>query len=150
MLFLWIFGDDVEDAFGQPGFIVFYLLAGMAAALAQALPGPGSAGAIVGASGAVSGVLGAYLVLHPRARINVLVPVFVVIDLVSLPAFVVLLFWFAVQLAYEFLAPGLAGNVALRAHIGGFVAGMAMAPVFGFIARHSQPRLSVAASTLLR
>lgn len=150
MLFLWIFGDDVEDAFGQPGFIVFYLLAAMAAALAQALPAPGPAGVIVGASGAVSGVLGAYLVLHPRARINVLVPIFIVVDLVSLPAFVVLLFWFAVQLAYEFLAPGLAGNVALRAHIGGFVAGMVMAPLFAFVARHSRRRLSVAAPTLLR
>jgi membrane associated rhomboid family serine protease len=150
MLFLWIFGDDVEDAFGQPGFIVFYLLAAMAAALAQAIPDPTAGGVIVGASGAVSGVLGAYLVLYPRAQINVLVPIFVVVDLVRLPAFVVLLFWIAVQVAYELWAPEQAGNIALRAHIGGFVAGMVMTPVFSLVARHSRERLSARAGTLLR
>ncbi len=106
MLFLWVFGDDVEDALGQPGFIIFYLMAGMAAAMAQALPDPNSTVTVVGASGAISGVLGAYLVLYPRAQINVLVPIFIVMDVVRLPAWVVLLFWFAVQLLYEVAAPG--------------------------------------------
>ncbi len=130
MLFLWIFGDDVEDALGQPGFIVFYLLSGMAAALAQALTDPDSTVAMIGASGAVSGLLGAYLVLYPRAQINVLVPIFIVMDVVRLPAYVVLAFWFVVQLLYDMAGPALAGGIAFRAHLGGFIFGMLMAPVF--------------------
>jgi membrane associated rhomboid family serine protease len=129
MLFLWIFGDDVEDALGQPGFIVFYLLAGMAAALAQAATDPGSTTPMVGASGAVSGVLGAYLVLYPRAQITVLAPVFVVMEVVRLPAFAVLAFWFLVQIFYELAGPALAGGIAFRAHIGGFLFGVVAAPL---------------------
>lgn len=150
MLFLWIFGDDVEDAFGQPGFIVFYLLAGIAAALAQGLPDTGSMVTVVGASGAISGVLGAYLVLYPRAQVSVLVPIFVVVDLVRLPAWVVLLFWFGVQVLYEVFAPGLGGGIAFRAHIGGFVAGMALAPLFLKLAGRDRAQLSADARALLR
>jgi membrane associated rhomboid family serine protease len=130
MLFLWIFGDDVEDLLGHPTFIVFYLMAGMAAALAHAGPDPHSTTPIIGASGAISGVLGAYLVWFPRAQIKVLVPIFIVVDVVRLPAWMVLAFWFAVQLAYEFAGPGLGGNIAFRAHIGGFLFGMVAAPIF--------------------
>ena len=130
MLFLWIFGDDVEDALGQPGFIVFYLLGGMVAALAQGLPDISATAPIVGASGAISAVLGGYLVLYPRSQINVLVPIFFVVDVVRLPAWLVLLFWFGVQVAYELTDAGLGGGIAFRAHIGGFVAGMLMVPVF--------------------
>lgn len=130
MLCLWVFGDDVEDAFGQSGFIAFYLLAGIAAALAQALLDERSTAPIVGASGAVSGLLGAYLLLYPRAHVNVLMPIFVVWDVVRLPAWMVLLFWFGVQIAYDLAGPGTGGGVAFRAHLGGFVAGVAMTPLF--------------------
>lgn len=130
MLFLWVFGDDVEDALGQPGFIAFYLACGMIAALAQAALDPASAVPVVGASGAVSGLLGAFLVLYPRAQLNVLVPIFVVMDVVRLPAWVVLAFWFGVQLLYDQSAAGAAGGIAFRAHVGGFVAGMVLAPLF--------------------
>ncbi len=130
MLCLWIFGDDVEDAFGQPGFIVFYLLAGIAAAMAQALLDVHSLAPVVGASGAVSGLFGAFLVLHPRSHINVLVPIFIVVDIVRLPAWVVLVFWFAVQLLYDLFDPAAGGGVAFRAHIGGFIAGLVMTPLF--------------------
>jgi membrane associated rhomboid family serine protease len=133
MLCLWIFGDDVEDAFGQPAFIVFYLLTGMVAALAQAWSDPASMAPVVGASGAVSGLFGAYLVLYPRAHVNVLVPIFIIWDVVRLPAWIVLLFWFGVQLLYDLTAPALGGGVAFRAHIGGFFAGMVLAPLFRLI-----------------
>lgn len=129
MLYLWVFGDDVEDALGHPAFIVFYLAAGMAAALAQGLPDPESPYTVVGASGATSGVLGAYLVMFPRSHVNVLVPIFVVVDVVQLPAWVVLTFWFAVQLAYEWAGPAVSGGIAFRAHIGGFLFGVLAAPL---------------------
>jgi membrane associated rhomboid family serine protease len=130
MLCLWIFGDDVEDSLGQPAFIVFYLLSGMAAALAQAAFDTDSRVAVVGASGAISGLFGAYLVLYPRSHVNVLVPIFIVWDVVRLPAWVVLVFWFIVQLLYDMAGPQFGGGVAFRAHIGGFIAGIAMTPVF--------------------
>jgi membrane associated rhomboid family serine protease len=150
MLFLWIFGDDVEDALGQPGFIVFYLLAGMMAALAQALPDPDSTVPIVGASGAISGLLGAYLVLYPRSQINVLVPIFIVVDVVRLPAFVVLAFWFVVQLLYDFAGPDMAGGIAFRAHIGGFIFGMVMAPIVMRVAGRGREHLAATGRGLIR
>lgn len=135
MLCLWIFGDDVEDAFGQPGFIVFYLLCGICAALAQAFLDVTSSVPVVGASGAVSGLFGAYLLLHPRSHINVLVPIFIVVDVVRLPAWMVLVFWFAVQLLYDVFDPAAGGGVAFRAHIGGFLAGLLMTPLFLLVLR---------------
>jgi membrane associated rhomboid family serine protease len=129
MLYLWIFADNVEDDLGHGRFIVFYLLCGVAAALAQALPDPGSQIPMVGASGAISGVLGAYMLRHPRARVLVLVPLGFITHLVKLPAMLVLGLWFAMQLLSELLAPEGAG-VAFRAHIGGFVAGVVLLPVF--------------------
>jgi len=150
MLFLWVFGDDVEDAFGPVGFIVFYLLSGTIAALAQGLPDMASTVTVIGASGAVSGLLGAYLVLFPRAQVNVLVPIFFVVDIVRLPAYVVLAFWLLVQVAYEWFAPELGGGVAFRAHIGGFIAGVCMAPLFRWICAGQRRRLPQAQRALVR
>lgn len=129
MLYLWIFADNVEDRLGHGRFVVFYLLCGVAAAMAQALPDPGSQVPMVGASGAISGVLGAYLLMYPRAHVLVLIPLGVFTQLVRLPALVVLGLWFVLQLVSEALAADGAG-VAFRAHIGGFVAGLALLPVF--------------------
>ena len=129
MLYLWIFADNVEDRLGHSRFVIFYLLCGIAAALAQALPDPQSQIPMVGASGAISGVLGAYLLMYPRAHVLVLIPLGFVSQLVRLPALLVLGLWFAMQLLSEMLAPPGAG-VAFRAHIGGFVAGLLLLPVF--------------------
>ncbi len=118
MLYLWVFGDNVEDAMGHLRFLLFYLLSGVAAGLAHILANPGSEVPTIGASGAISGVLGAYLVLHPRAR--VLVMVFFRL-FVYLPAYVVLGSYIVLQFVY--VATGTGGNTALWAHIGGFVAG---------------------------
>src|SRR3954468_7734621 len=121
MLFLWIFGDNVEDAIGRARYIVFYLFCGICAAAAQVLTDPGSPAAMVGASGAIAGVLGAYWVLYPRAPVTV----FVFFFLMQLPAWVVIGGWFALQV---WAAPALSmdstsGGVAVYAHIGGFLAG---------------------------
>jgi membrane associated rhomboid family serine protease len=126
VLYLWIFGDDVEDRLGHVGFIVFYLVCGICAAIAQSLPDTHAITPMVGASGAISGVLGAYLLLYPRAYIHVLVPIFIVWDVVRLPAWTVLAFWFLVQLLYEWAGPAVSSSIAFRAHIGGFIAGLAM------------------------
>lgn len=130
MLYLWIFGNNVEDAMGHGRFVLFYLLCGLAAALTQALPDPSSTVPMIGASGAIAGVLGAYLLLHPRARVLVAIPIWVVIHTVRLPAVIVLGFWFLLQLVSNFLSTGGGGGVAWGAHIGGFVAGLLLIPVF--------------------
>lgn len=119
MLYLWIFGDNVEDRVGRSRFLAFYLICGAIAALTQALPDTRSTVPMIGASGAVSGVLGAYLVLYPRANVLVALPFL----LVRVPAVIVLGFWFAGQLSSSLLAPTGAGGVAFWAHVGGFVAG---------------------------
>lgn len=134
MLYLWIFADNVEDRLGHGRFIVFYVLCGVAAAMAQALPDPGSQVPMVGASGAISGVLGAYLLMYPRAHVLVLVPLGVFTQLTRLPAMLVLGLWFAMQLLSEMFASEGAG-VAFRAHIGGFVAGLVLLPLFRRAAR---------------
>ncbi len=129
MLYLWIFADNVEDRMGHGRFVVFYLLCGVAAALAQALPDPDSQIPMVGASGAISGVLGAYLLMFPRAHVLVLIPLGFFTQLVRLPAMLVLGLWFGMQLLSEkFVQEG--AGVAFRAHIGGFVAGMLLLPIF--------------------
>jgi rhomboid family protein len=122
LLFLWIFGDNVEDAIGRLRYITFYLACGACAALAQVLTNIGSQAPMVGASGAIAGVLGAYLVLYPRAPITVFVGFF----LISLPAWVVVGFWFLLQLSGGWAALGLdtGSGVAFFAHIGGFLAGV--------------------------
>ena len=121
MLFLWVLGDNVEDALGHRRFVVFYLLTGVAAALAHAITEPASQVPMIGASGAISGVIGAYLMLHPKARIKTLIAYFIV----WLPAYVVLGFWIGYQfLSASVAAGGAGGGVAWWAHIGGFIAGV--------------------------
>jgi membrane associated rhomboid family serine protease len=134
MLYLWIFGDNVEDRLGHGRFIVFYLLCGLAAALAQIYINPTSRVPMVGASGAVAGVLGAYLLLFPQARVLALIPIAFFLQIVEIPAFVFLLFWFLMQFLSGAVAittaPYMTGGVAWWAHIGGFVSGMALGYVF--------------------
>ena len=130
MLYLWIFGNNVEDAMGHRRFIVFYLLCGVAAVFGQVLQNPSSEIPMIGASGAISGVLGAYLILYPRAKVLVLIPLGFFIQLIRLPALWVLGLWFAMQLISSALTSSEGGGVAWFAHIGGFVAGMALIPFF--------------------
>jgi membrane associated rhomboid family serine protease len=125
MVFLWIFGNNVEDATGHPRFLLFYLACGVAAALSHILTRPGSTVPMVGASGAISGVLGAYFLLYPHARIVTLVLLGFFAQTVRIPAFFFLGLWFLMQLFPAFLSVGGdGGGVAWFAHIGGFVAGM--------------------------
>ncbi|HZE89479.1 MAG TPA: rhomboid family intramembrane serine protease [Verrucomicrobiae bacterium] len=136
MLFLWIFGNNVEDAMGKGRFLVFYLTCGLAAATAQILALPRSTLPMIGASGAIAGVLGAYFLLFPQARILTLVP-FIFVYFVRLPAFVVLGVWFVLQVTSS-LAGGRSG-VAWSAHVGGFVAGMVLLGLFLPRRRRSPP-----------
>jgi len=125
MLYLWIFGDNVEDRLGRARFLAFYLLCGAVAAFGQAIAAPNSEVPMIGASGAISGVLGAYLVLYPRAKVLVLLPLLIIFYTVRVPAVVVLGLWFAGQLLSSLAAPpGTGGGVAFAAHVGGFVAGV--------------------------
>ncbi len=129
MLYLWIFGNNVEDAMGHARFIVFYLICGVAAVFAQALPNPDSTVPMIGASGAISGALGAYLLLYPHARVLVAIPLGFIVHTLRLRAGWVLGFWFVFQIINSLLAGDGAG-VAWYAHAGGFVAGMALVPLF--------------------
>ena len=122
MWFLHIFGDNVEDELGKARYLALYFAAGFAAVFAQAAVDPSSAVPMVGASGAISGVLAAYVLIHPRARILTLVPIFIFIQFIELPAFLFIFIWFGFQLLSAFTAPAGAG-VAWWAHVGGFVAG---------------------------
>jgi membrane associated rhomboid family serine protease len=126
MLYLWVFGDNIEDAMGHIKFLMFYMICGIIAGLAQVVADPDSVVPTIGASGAISGVLGAYLILHPRAR--VLIPIFIIP--VYVPAFLLLLFWIGFQV-FAVLGAGVSGGgVAWLAHIGGFVAGAALIALF--------------------
>jgi rhomboid family protein len=132
MLYLYIFGPAVEQSLGWVRFLFFYLVSGIAAGLASVWMAPMSHVPVIGASGAIAGVLGAYFMLYPRGRILTVLPVFVFVQIIEIPALVYLLVWFAVQLwggiqAQE--AAGMAGGVAWWAHIGGFLFGVALAPV---------------------
>ncbi len=135
MLYLWIFGNNVEDAMGHVRFVVFYLLCGVAAVAAQVLPNPGSIVPMIGASGAISGVLGAYLLLYPRARVLLGVPIgFFIIRIGRFPAGWVLLSWFVMQVLLGGVAAVRPGDgavgIAFGAHIGGFIAGVASIALF--------------------
>jgi membrane associated rhomboid family serine protease len=132
MLYLWVFGDNVEERMGRLRFLLFYLVCGVAAVFAQALPAPETRVPMIGASGAISGVLGAYLLLFPRARVRVLVlvPMRPVLKIIRMPAVWVLGLWFGVQLIASLTATAGEGGVAFRAHLGGFVAGFVLAPLF--------------------
>lgn len=129
MLYLWIFGNNIEDLLGPLRFLLFYIVCGVVAALSHVLTDPGSIVPTVGASGAVAGVLGAYLIVHPRARVLTLVFLGIFIRPMLVPAALVLIFWFVLQIFSGFLSLGagaLGGGVAWFAHIGGFVAGMVL------------------------
>ncbi len=132
MLYLWIFGDNVEDSMGHFRFVVFYLLCGVAAVFAQALPNPTSEIPMIGASGAISGVLGAYILLFPHARVLVAIPIGFYIHTMRMPAAAVLGIWFVMQLISSLAASGSGGGVAFRAHLGGFFAGMILIPLFKY------------------
>jgi membrane associated rhomboid family serine protease len=139
MLYLWVFGDNIENDLGRIRFILFYLLTGVAAALSQGLLDPASTIPMVGASGAISGVLGGYLVLHPKQSVTVLIPN---AGITQMPALVVLGLWFGYQLVLGMVnMGGEGGGVAFWAHIGGFVAGVVLVKLFAFGAAPSKPQL---------
>jgi membrane associated rhomboid family serine protease len=141
MLYLWIFGDNVEDRLGHLRFVLFYVACGLAAAFAQIYIYPTSKIPMVGASGAVAGVLGAYLVLFPHSRVLALIPILFFFQVVELPAFFFLLFWFGMQFLNGAVsitgAPYMTGGVAWWAHIGGFASGMAL----GFLLQNRKRQL---------
>jgi membrane associated rhomboid family serine protease len=134
MWFLHVFGDNVEDNLGPLRFIAFYVLCGLAAAGAQLAIDPNSIVPMVGASGAIAGVLSAYVTLYPRARVLTLVPIVIVLQFVELPAYWFILIWFGYQLLMGFTSLGAiseqSGGVAFFAHIGGFLAGLVLVHVF--------------------
>jgi len=130
MWFLWIFGNNVEDSMGRLRFIAFYLITGLAAAAGQVITSPDSIIPMVGASGAISGVMGAYLVLYPRVKVYALVPIFIFFTTIALPAWAMLGYWFALQLFSGLFSSGEMGGVAFWAHIGGFVAGVVLIKLF--------------------
>lgn len=132
MLYLWIFGDNVEDSLGHGKYLLFYLIGGVIASLAHIFTNPQSQIPTVGASGAIAAVLGAYLVLYPRSRVLTFIPLGFFMRLTSVPAVIVLGLWFVLQLFSGVLSLGAAdvGGVAFWAHIGGFVAGVVLAKLF--------------------
>ncbi len=135
MLYLWIFGDNIEDRLGHVKYLIFYVLCGFIATLSHALANPGSRIPSIGASGAIAGVLGAYILLFPRAQVTTVIPIFVFITVREIPAIIVLGFWFVLQLFTGVASVGVpeaqGGGVAYFAHIGGFVAGMLLVVVMG-------------------
>lgn len=145
MWFLWIFGNNVEDSMGRGRFVAFYLLSGLGAAALQVVTEPGSLIPMVGASGAISGVMGAYIILYPRVRVFTLVPIGFFLTTIALPAWVMLGYWIAIQVLGGF--GGAEGGVAFWAHVGGFIVGASLIKLFAraeYItqhqARHWQPR----------
>jgi membrane associated rhomboid family serine protease len=142
MLFLWVFGDNVEDRLGHGRYVLFYLLSGLAATLGHALAEPHSRMPAIGASGAISGVLGAYVFMYPRARVVTAVVLIIFVRIVELPALVYLPLWFAMQLfsgiaSVRHAATTGGGGVAWFAHIGGFLAGPLLALLLGGFRRRT-------------
>jgi membrane associated rhomboid family serine protease len=148
MWFLWLFGNNVEDSMTRPRFVIFYLLCGLGAALAQVLTDPRSPIPMVGASGAISGVMGAYLVLYPRVRVYTFVPLGIIFTTIALPAWVMLIYWMAIQILGGLSeVGGKGGGVAFWAHAGGFVVGAVLIKVFAtnrrvqaHVSHHYHPR----------
>ena len=133
MLYLWIFGDNIEDNFGHAKFLIFYLICGAVASFYHILVDPDSVIPSLGASGAIAGVLGAYLILFPKNRVRTLLPLGFLWTTIELPAVVVLGFWIVIQIFSQYTATvksGGGGGVAYMAHIGGFVAGLALCFLF--------------------
>lgn len=137
--YLWIFGDNVEDALGHAGFLVFYLGCGVAASLFHYLAVPVAAIPTVGASGAIAAVLGAYILRFPRARVLTLLPIFPFFQVVPLPAFLVLGLWFLFQFVLGLGSPATGGGIAFWAHVGGFLVGLSVMRLLG-AARRSRAR----------
>lgn len=136
MLYLWIFGDNVEDRLGHTRYLLFYALCGILATLAHAFFSPASRIPAIGASGAIAGVLGAYLILYPHARVTTIIPIFFFVTIREIPAVIILGLWFILQLLSGVGSLGVQdaqdmGGVAFFAHIGGFVAGMLLVFLFG-------------------
>lgn len=145
-VFLWVFGNNIEDSMGPGRFLAFYLLCGLIAAGTHVLAQPSSPVPTIGASGAISGVLGAYLVLYPKVRVNMLFIFVIFFRVFAIPAWIVLIWWFGIQVFSAYMTPmrpDVSGGVAVWAHIGGFVAGMLLIKVF------ENPRL-VAQRTAIR
>ncbi len=143
MLYLWIFADNLEAVMGRARFIAFYVACGLIAALSHGALIPGSTVPMIGASGAISGVLGGYLLMYPKANVRVLMWFYIFVKVINVPAFVVLGLWFLMQLLSAAGTPGEGAGVAFWAHVGGFVAGMVLIKLFLprgehlFHARHS-------------
>jgi len=132
MLYLWIFGNNVEDVMGHIRFLLFYLICGVAAALAHGLSNPDSTIPMLGASGAISGVLAAYVLVYPAARVTVILPLGVLLYPVKIAAFFVVGFWFVIQLISAAIADPSQPGVAFLAHVGGFIAGLVLTPFFKY------------------
>jgi membrane associated rhomboid family serine protease len=143
MLYLWIFGDNVEDILGRVGYTIIYIAAGVAAGLMQIFVAPSSPVPAIGASGAIAGILAIYLVLFPRAPVRVLIPFFYMIRIVRMPAMIVLGMWFIIQLFNGVMSLGTmsvaTGGVAWFAHIGGFISGLLVGFVLRFLWRRPPP-----------
>lgn len=144
MLYLWIFGNNVEDRFGPFGFGAFYLACGVLATVVQVLTVSGSTIPNLGASGAIAGVLAAYLLLHPRAKVLTLIPILFFVEIAEVPAYLVIGFWFVLQLGNGLASLGGAlagtGGTAWFAHIGGFVAGLVLTAPIALASRRRRPR----------
>lgn len=139
MLFLWIFGDNIEDRLGHVGYIVFYLVCGLTAALVQILWDLDSAVPMIGASGAIGGVMGAYMLLYPQSQVLTLLYLIFIVRFVWIPALVYLGVWFFIQLLEALAAdPEVGGGVAFWAHVGGFLAGLTWAGLLGLTSRRKR------------
>ena len=130
MWFMWLFGNNVEDSMGHSRFVVFYLICGVVATAAHVFMSPGSPVPVVGASGAISGLMGAYLVLYPHIRIQTLFFFFIFIRIIAVPAWLVLILWFVLQLFSGWADPLGESGIAVWAHVGGFVAGVVLVKLF--------------------
>ena len=137
MLFLWIFGDNIEDSMGHAKFLAFYIICGIAAALIQSALAPDSTIPMIGASGAISGLLGAYILLHPYATVRVLFLIIILPIVIRIPAMIVLGLWFAGQIYSAAITPLDQPGIAFWAHVGGFAAGLILVGIF----KHQDIRL---------
>jgi membrane associated rhomboid family serine protease len=157
-IYFWVFGNNVEDSMGRFRFLVFYLVCGVAAAATHVLVDPRSPVPTVGASGAISGILGAYLVLYPRVRVNMLFYFLIFFKIFASPAWIVLIYWFAVQVLtglpqLSSVRPDVSGGVAVWAHIGGFVTGMVLIKLFenrSYVAARNAIRVEQHAAGMVR
>ena len=140
MLYMWIFADNIEDEIGPVKFFIFYILAGIAAALTQVFMNTSSTIPMIGASGAIGGVLGAYIVNHPKAKVLVLIPLGFFSQIIRVPALFVLGFWFVLQFISSSLSSSSGGGVAYGAHIGGFVFGVVAILFFNKLSLKTKPK----------